>query len=113
MSLCIILYDNICTHCNRRDDVWSLNITHNLTQMATAAKIYYTLWRPEEINIEYTNQILPQLEKGLARLLSDPEKFKKYNPTNGWGSYETLVGFIEKYIKACKDFPNAKIVAER
>ena len=95
--------------------VWDYNITHNLGKMAAQVRLsnghtlYQVLWRPEEIDIEYAGEIIRWLEEGLSMLLSDPEKYKEYNPENGWGSYEGLVQFVEEYIKACVANADAKI----
>jgi len=93
--------------------VYKTNITHNLTEMADKAGIYKTLWRPEEDKLFIAYQILEPLRRGLARLKEDPEYFKQYNPSNGWGSYEGLVKFIEDYIKAIEEHPTAIIEADR
>jgi hypothetical protein len=66
-------------------DVYNANITHNLNTMASEAGIYQHLWRPEEIGITYAAQLIEPLQAGLARLLEDPERFMKHNPTVGAG----------------------------
>lgn len=91
------------------DTVYSANITHNLNTMADKAGIYKHLWRPEEIGIKYANQLIQPLSIGLSVLKNDPDKFKKYNPSNGWGNYKGLINFIEKYLNACKKYPTAEI----
>jgi len=57
--------------------------------------------------------IITLLEKGLAKLKAKPEYFEKFNSPNGWGMYEHFIPFVEKYLKACKKYPNAKIYASR
>lgn len=93
--------------------VYEANITHNLNSMADEAGIYKHLWRPEELGFEKACQLIEGLEKGLKKLRSDPEKFKKLNPSNGWGSYDGLVGFVEKYLSACKQYPESEIRVSR
>ena len=44
---------------------------------------------------------------------SNPEYFKKFNPENGCGSYEGLLSFAEKYLEACKEYPNSFILVSR
>lgn len=95
------------------ESVYSDNITHNLTTMAGAANLYQALWRPEELGITLAHQLIPLLTVGLAALKQDPEKFKKFNPENGWGSYEHLVDFTESYLLACQKYPNLKIEVSR
>lgn len=93
--------------------VYERNITHNLNGMAEAAGIYYALWRPEEIGIETAAQLIEPLRAGLALLRSDPERFKKFNPDNGWGDYDGLVDFVSEYLAACEANPDAKVEANR
>jgi hypothetical protein len=93
--------------------VYHRNITHNLGGMAEAAGIYQVLWRPEENGIETADQLIKPLEDGLALLKSDPDRFRAYNPANGWGSYDGLVDFVEDYLTACKTYPTAKVSASR
>lgn len=94
-------------------NIFERNITHNLIDMAEVAGLYDALWRPEDINIEKADDLIPVLEKGLAKLKKDPNFYKKYSPENGWGSYEGLVNFIEDYLAACKNNPEAKVGVSR
>ena len=88
-------------------------ITHNLGDMARAADIYQHLWRPEEIDITKAIQLVEPLRAGLALLKSDPERFEKFNSPNGWGMYEHFVPFVEKYLAACEENPDADVRASR
>ena len=83
------------------NEVFSANITHNLNTMAGEAGIYEYLWRPDEIKITKAKELIEPLRKGLHNLKSQPEKYKKFNPKNGWGSYDGLVKFVENYLNAC------------
>jgi hypothetical protein len=97
----------------RPTQVYSANITHNLSEMAKAAGIYKALWRPEKIGITKANQLIPLLEKGLKKLKRSPAKFKAFNASNDWGVYENFVPFVERYIDACKEYPDADISVSR
>jgi len=97
----------------KRVSVFDYNITHNLNTMAARAGIYRYLWRPEEMRIERAGELIEPLEDGLYRLKSLPEHFKKYNPSNGWGNYEALVMFVEDYLRACREHPEAEIHTSR
>jgi len=89
------------------------NITHNLTDMAEAAGVYGVIWRPEENDIETAGDLIEPLGKGLALLKAEPEKFKRHNPPNGWGTYEDFVVFVGKYLQACCENPDAEVTAWR
>lgn len=94
---------------NKSDEVFWANITHNLNKMAKEAGIYEYLWRPEEVLITKAEQLINPLEMGLSALENDPERFKAYNPSNGWGSYEGLIDFVRRYLKACQQYPEATV----
>jgi hypothetical protein len=49
------------------------------------------------------------LQRGLALLRSDPERFRTLNPPNGWGDYEGFVVWVERYLEACRENPDAEI----
>jgi len=93
--------------------LYSDNITHNLGNMADAAGIYEAMWYPEKLKATKAKELVGKLKTGLKKLKSNPEKFKKLNPANGWGNYDILVQFTENYLKACKEFPEAKIEVSR
>ncbi|GGW83125.1 hypothetical protein [Salegentibacter mishustinae] len=102
-------YDEGKTYIEKEEELYWSNITHNLNKMAAKADIYQALWRPEEINSTKAKNIMKLLEKGLKNLKSRPEYFEQFNSSNGWGLYENFVPFVENYLKACKEFPNADI----
>jgi len=115
------------------DTVFDWNITHNLGEMAAAAGLYEALWRPYRLrewygipegdrDAEYAfeanqvilaNELIEFLRQGLHRLKSDPEKYRKLNPENGWGDYEGLVEFASKYLDACYEYPDAVVETSR
>lgn len=91
--------------------LYSANITHNLKVMADEAGICKHLWCPEEIGITKAAGLVSPLKSGLELLRSDAERFKTFNPSNGWGTYEGLVKFVEHYIQACEKHPDADVYA--
>ena len=99
--------------------VYSGNITHNLGKMADAVvlesglTLYQCLWRPEEVGITHAKCLGEYLDEAFNILLSSPEEYKKYNPENGWGSYDGLVDFVYKYRNACWDNPEAELAISR
>jgi hypothetical protein len=95
------------------NEVYWANITHNLATMAGEAGIYAHLWRPGEIDISKAGQLIEPLEEGLAKLRADPAFFQSFNPSNGWGDYDGLVRFVENYLMACEEYPEATIRVSR
>ena len=97
----------------RLTSIYDSNITHNLNKMAEVAGIYKHLWRPDEIGITKASQLIEPLREGLALLLSDPERFKEFDPENKWGDYDGLVDFVRSYLAACQENPNAMVEVTR
>ena len=97
----------------REVTIYDRNITHNLGKMAEEAGIYQHLWRPEEIGITKAEQLIKPLREGLYLLLSDPERFKRFEPTNRWGDYYGLIDFVREYLAACEENPNALVSVSR
>ncbi|KAA6331536.1 hypothetical protein EZS27_019865 [termite gut metagenome] len=89
----------------------SLNITHNLNKMAKEVGLYEVLWKPEIIGITIASQMIPFLEKGLKELEANLDKYKAFNPPNGFGSYEDFVGFCKSVLHNCHEYPDAVIEA--
>ena len=96
-----------------QETLYEANITHNLGKMASEAGIYEALWRPEENGAIKAKDIIGKLGLGLDVMKSDREHFEKFNASNGWGLYEHFVPFVEEYLKACIDNPEAIIEVSR
>ena len=93
--------------------VFDANITHNLGKMAAVAGIYEACWRPEEINAIKASDITPILEKGFEDMKARPEFFKNFDSENGWGTYKDFLPWVESYLRACKEYPDAIIEVSR
>ncbi len=117
MSLDVSLHDRseICPHCghNPSGEVFSANITHNLTEMASEAGMYEALWRPDERGYTKARQIIPVLEQGIAQMKERPGHFQAWDSPNGWGTYRDFLPWLEEYLKACREFPDADIEVDR
>lgn len=111
-----------------------INLTHNLISMADECKVnsysecttihgekptlYNLLWYPkktmyiEEPTMEYVEGLVSCYKK----LLKDADYFKKFNPSNGWGTYEQLLKKTKEYINALMsisdNFENYTIYAD-
>jgi hypothetical protein len=93
--------------------VFDANITHNLNKMADAAGIYEACWRPEEIGATKASDIILILEKGFEDMKARPEHFKKFDSDNGWGTYKYFLPWVESYLNACREYPDAIIEVSR
>ena len=112
MGLWVELYVDVDTGGDELEhiELFSANITHNLGVMADVAGIYEALWNPP---VEMADELIEPLEKGLKSLKENPEIYKKYNASNGWGVYEHFVPFVEEYLDACKQHPKASVRVSR
>lgn len=94
-------------------EVYEANITHNLNRMADYAGLYEALWQPKELGITKASQLIEHLKAGLKVLKDNPDAMKQFNPENGWGDYEGLVSFVERYLAACEEYPQADVSVSR
>ena len=94
-------------------EVFYANITHNLGGMAHHLGIYDVLWRPEENGITVARQLIPHLSAAIIEMRQDPERYKKHDAPNGWGTYERFLPWLRKYLDACIDHPDATVSAWR
>ena len=120
LDVYLVLPESIaCPHCGGsvpqpgKRHVFDSNVTHNLAPMAEEAGIYKALWRPEEIGVKTAADLIPYLAAGLLVLRNDPAHFGRFNPKNGWGSYEGFVPWVQSYLDACREFPAAEIEVSR
>ena len=95
------------------NEVYSRNITHNLSKMAIEAGIYECLWRPDEHGITHARQIIEPLAAGVTLLATQKRRFEKFNSANGWGLWEHFLPFCADYLQACKDHPDTRVRACR
>ena len=93
--------------------VYDTNITHNLTNMASEAGFYGPVWRPEENGVETADDLIAPLAVGIAAMKADPQRFKKFDAENGWGTYEQFLPWLEELLAACQDHPKATVEASR
>lgn len=127
-----VSYDGGTTLEEKKEDVYLANITHNLGEMAKRAGLYEALWRPYMLKEDYVpiedygkeleyedsveiraKDILPVIENGWEYMKLRPEYFKKFDSPNGWGLYDDFLPWIEKYINACKEYPEAIVSVSR
>jgi len=106
VSLDLYLKPEPCDKCGRSDEELNFNITYNLSEM------WHEACPINQKNIMAfdgmsAKNALPVLEATLEELEKNPQKYKKLNPENGWGSYEVLLDTLTAIIIACKKHPEA------
>jgi len=114
MSLSLYFISERCPTCGRYDEgPEGINITHNLIGMAEEAGIYGMVWRPKENGIVHLRQLIDPLVSAIAQMEEDPDRFKKYDDPNDWGTYEQFLPWLKKLLRICENNPNAEIEACR
>ena len=104
------------------DTICSWTPTYNYREMLIAAGIYDALVAPHRLHPDYAEGksandltvrakiVIKPLELGLENLLANPDHFKQFNPSNGWGSYDDLIDMLSSYLNDLKTHPNAEIL---
>jgi len=87
------------------DEIEVGNHTYNVSPMYSKA-MGITI---SDLDGKKCNEVLPLLRKGRREMIDNPEIYKKMNPPNGWGSYETAVLFLGDIIIACEKHKDYKI----
>lgn len=109
--------DNIIEEEIETNEFWHGNITHNLTKMAQECygdihSLYDLLWNEESLHDEpYDNKAyIMDLLFCLENLRNNPDYFKQFNPSNGWGTYKQLVEFVRSFIHALVEMPEGSTI---
>lgn len=124
MSLDVYLYSPttethacVCSNCGDehkqtvRGELFSRNITHNVGRLAERVGCYKAVWRPDECGITKASQLVPILGVALDALRS--ERFPELEPENGWGTQDGLTSFLQAYLNACEENPDAIVEVSR
>lgn len=61
-------------------------------------------------NNGFCNDVIPHIEKGYNELKYHPEKYKKYEAENGWGTVESTRDFFGEILKSWR---NLKLYEEK
>lgn len=78
------------------------NITWNLREMIVRSTGLE--WKNGENN-GLVKDVIPHIKKGLAELIDHPEKYKKYEAPNGWGTIKGCKSFFNEIINEYEELP--------
>ena len=107
MSLDLYLIPDACPHCGRGGGyVFDRNITHNLTRMWDKAGVYDALYMGDG---KRASDVVEAVRAGVAAMKADPPTYQGLNASNGWGTYEHALPFLEAFLAACEENPSAVI----
>lgn len=113
MSLHIYLSADKCQSCGHISDTQYLPIPQNLAPMARRALLYMILWCPDWIGVATATEAIPYLEAGIINLNKNKKSLEKLNLQNGEESHQELLSIVDKYLRYCKERPNARVGIER
>ena len=91
-----------CGHCG--SNLLDVNMTSNLSAAWTAAGAPLLTFDGQT-----GVQALPSLQRAINALRWNPEEYLEHSPTNGWGSLEESVEFLEKIRDAAALLPDGVI----
>ena len=77
------------------------NITYNVCRMLEVAfgENHLKKWNGLECN-----KFFKKFEKGYLDMCKNPDKYRKYDSPNGWGTYETTLSSIQKLYQNIKKY---------
>ena len=79
------------------------NITYNVYEMLEVAFGEEHLKKWNDLSCD---KFFKDLEKGYIDMIKNPEKYRKYNSPNGWGTYETTLESIKELYESIQKYAN-------
>lgn len=84
------------------------NYTYNCGSMfAKATEKQYSL---SDLNGMNCKEVAKIINFAIINMRSNPEKYKKLNPENGWGDYTSFLEYVEKIEKGCLENPKCNLL---
>ena len=77
-----------------------LNVTYNVSDLLSHAfgcENFATF-----INGQNGLYLIPYIERAIHRLKKNPEYFKQFEASNGWGTVEQMIPYLERFLDSCK-----------
>lgn len=94
-------------------EIYTANITHNLARMADEAGIYKHLWRPEQVGVSKAGELIAPIRDGMELMRAEPDRFREFDASNGWGTYEDFLPWLAQLLGACELNPDAYVRVSR
>lgn len=83
----------------------TINVTYNLGKMLRAAG--FPPW--DALIGAPASEAGGMLQSVADELVRAPDKYRKFNPPNGWGNYEGALEFVTRFAAECALNPEATI----
>lgn len=102
-----------CPHCGeildtQGQEVFETNITSNLMSMANEASVIDITWGACE-NVKTAQDMINPLSKGISIMEQDPDRFKAFDSSNGWGTYNDFLPWLKELLNAAIEYPTATV----
>lgn len=95
-----------CKTCGHKDDGFSGGYTYNMSP------IWYVVYPDDEGMIKIDGmtgeEALPKLTYARDYMITNKQLLRKLEPSNGWGSYDGFLSYINDCIQACVDYPKSR-----
>lgn len=82
------------------------NYTYNLSKAWRAASGLED-FNLQDLDGANAEKGLPIIKKIIDELTNNPEKYRDYEPSNGYGNIETSVGFLKGIANTWEEYPTA------
>jgi hypothetical protein len=66
-----------------------------------------------EFHGQYAGNVLHLLDKAIADMAANPDKYTPLNPSNGWGDYDGCLAFLRELRAEFVRHPQAKVQVSR
>lgn len=71
-------------------------------------------WKEAGVDlVEFDNKLasecIPMLSSALAAIQNNPAKYKKFEPPNDWGSYQSLINALHSLLSQMEKHPKATV----
>ena len=87
-------------------EIYTCNYTHNVVPMWKVASVYNALY---ESHGKQAGEIVSELQQGLNFMRANYAKMEELNPSNGWGSADSAISMLERFVQACIEHPKCQI----
>ena len=90
----------------RETDVLDRSPTYNLAPMFHAA-LDISL---SDLDGERCTDCEPIFDDAVRRMQAEPAKYRSMEPSNGWGTYDDALQFMQDMLGACRAYPDGHVV---
>jgi hypothetical protein len=100
-------YCDQCDHSHEADsseDVFERNYTRNTSPMLRKAGTHWS-----EMEGKTGAEMYPIMVEVVKTMEAEPEEYKKLNPSNGWGDYDSFLQLLRDFRDCLKDHPQGVV----